>query len=87
MRFLVFAPGVIGLRISKKKIVCRDCWTETEWDNSKEDDLITESELVEEEKAYICDRCEMRLVCFWDMRDRYSYIEKGSDTLMNLKKG
>ncbi len=88
MRSLFFAPGVIGLRISKKKIVCQDCWTETEWDNSKEDDFITESELVEEEKVYICERCNMRLVSFWDMRGRWlQELKKVHDTLTNLKKG
>ncbi len=57
---VIYAPEVVALRVSGK-IVCRECWTDDEWNKFKEEDAILQSEVEDEEIIFFCDRSGHRL--------------------------
>ena len=63
---IVDMKDVVGIWVddpmgSAKLIKCEECATNEEWDNALEDDLITSSDIENQEQACFCDECKKRL--------------------------
>lgn len=44
-----------------QEVVCLDCLTDKQDTELKQDEVITEADLGNEDKTYFCDRCKKRL--------------------------
>ena len=53
---------IIALRVGEtRQVICRDCSTEQQWTDTKEDDIITQESIEKKDFVYFCDTCKKRL--------------------------
>ncbi len=53
---------IIALRVGEtRQVLCRDCSTAQQWNDTKEDDIITQESIDKKDFIYFCDTCKKRL--------------------------
>ena len=53
---------IVALRVGEtRQVICRDCATSQQWNDTKEDDIITQESIDKKELVYFCDTCKQRL--------------------------
>ena len=53
---------IVALRVGEmRQVMCRDCSTAQQWNDTKEDDIITQESIDKKDFVYFCDTCKKRL--------------------------
>lgn len=53
--------NLVGMYEEDRSVKCRDCMVEKDWEDLKEDNIITVEDVESGEKLFYCDYCEKKL--------------------------
>ena len=53
---------IVALRVGEtRQVMCRACSTAQQWNDTKEDEIITQESIDKKDFVYFCDTCKKRL--------------------------
>ena len=59
---MVRQEDIVAIWWDENQIVCSECLSNDDWDNLKEDQIITSGDIErDEETLYFCDRCKKQI--------------------------